>query len=76
MREAFVQILHHHLGFVEHQIAVEQRGDTVVRIEIGELLGMLILGYLDDINSHTLLGEHNTHAMTVMIIAPGIEDHR
>src|SRR5690606_16079744 len=67
VREAFVQVFHHDVGLVEHQVTVKQGGDRIVGVYLGKLLRMIIRLDINDIDCHTFFSQDNAHSVTVLV---------
>src|SRR6185437_7984468 len=75
MREALIQVLDDHTRVIEHEIAVDERGDRVVRVEIQQILMVLARLHIYDIDADALLGENNARAVAPRIVRRGKQRH-
>ena len=76
MRKTLVQVLHHHLGFVQHQIPVHQRGQAVVGVEIRQFSRRVQGIRFDHIDGDPFLGQYDTHAVAIVTQIIGEKGHR
>src|SRR5690606_32501533 len=76
MRKALVQVFHHDVGLVEHQITIKQSGNCIVGVDLGQLLGVVIRLHVHDVDGDTLFRQDNTHPVAILIARIGKESHR
>ena len=68
MREALIQIFDDDARVVQHQVAVHQRRQTVVGIEVEQILRIASGNDIDDVDLDAFLRQHDARAMAVRLI--------
>src|SRR5690606_23191344 len=74
--KALVQVFHHDVGLVEHQITIKQSGNCIVGVDLGQLLEVVIRLNVHDVDGDTLFRQDNTHPVAILITRIGKESHR
>src|SRR5215472_3075020 len=75
MRKALVDVLVDDVGFVQHEVALDEHRHLVVRIHHGEVLGLVVEVDVDDLKIHPFLVQHDPAALTEGVGGPRIERH-
>src|SRR5690606_4863511 len=76
MGKTLVEVLHHDVRLIEHEIPVEQGRYGIVGVGLRQLLGVVVRLDIDDVDRYTLFCQHNAHPMTVLVSRIGKESHR
>ncbi|MCY1447805.1 hypothetical protein D9M71_644420 [compost metagenome] len=72
MRVTLIQVLHYHGGFVQRQVAIDQRRHAAVGIHLDQLGRLATSLDIDDLGADTLLGEHDAHPMRIVVGGVGV----
>ena len=71
MWEALVQILDDDARVVEHQIAIYQRRQAVIGVEVQQILGIATRHHIDDVDLDALFRQYDTCPVAVRLIGGG-----
>ena len=75
MREPLVDVLVDDVRLVQHEVALDQHRNLVVRIHHRQVLGLVVEVDVDDLEVHPLLVQHDAAALAEGVGGAGVEGH-